>query len=87
MIDFGVFAVAVAVTVGGAILTLFVVTVAENGEAAELFQLMPSPIAVTVNWYPVPGSNPETVPAELNGAIVPPEITVEVSVARYARSV
>ena len=48
-IDFGVFAVALAVTVGFTRSALLVVTVAENGEAIELFQVMPSPIAVTVN--------------------------------------
>ena len=66
---------------------MLVVTVAENSEAVELFHVMPSPIAVTVNWYPVPGSNPETVPLEVNGAMVPLAMTVEVSVARYTRSV
>ena len=48
-IDLAVFDVAVAVTVGCVKLPLFVVAVAENGEAAELFQVIPSPMAVTVN--------------------------------------
>ena len=49
-IDFGVLEVADAVTTGCDKFPLFVVTVAEKGDAVELFHVMPSPIAVTVNW-------------------------------------